>query len=229
MSDRGPTPTDSPPPETASSQAPDGDLSRAVGRGLVWGVLLAALVVVALIALRGDRRSAPPPVLGTPLTEVVPGLELTNRDGRTVHLGDLAGRPWVADLIFTRCALACPRMSARMAQLDRELPEEIPLVSVSVDPSHDTPERLAEYAAKHDAGERWLFLTGDEETIRTLALDGLKLGVGRDEQATEPGLAITHSDRFVLLDGRARPRGYYDPFESPPGGLEKLRRDLEAL
>lgn len=196
----------------------------AVRRGLIWGVLIAALVVVGLLALRGvGQRREPPPVLGT-----LPAFSLVDQARRPVGLGELAGKPWVADLVFTRCVLVCPRMTAAMARLDRRLPEdEVGLVSISVDPAHDTPEVLAAFAAKHEASERWRFLTGDPAAVRSLAVQGFKLGVADNPAETDPGMAITHSDRFVLVDSEGRVRGYYDAFD--PASMERLDRDLAAL
>lgn len=197
--------------------------SGAVRRGLLWGVLVAALGVVGILAVRGWKRVEPPPVLGR-VTE----FGLVDQEGRAVGLGELAGRPWIADLVFTRCALSCPRMTAAMARLDRRLPRDgVRLVSVSVDPGHDTPEALAEYAARFGASERWRFLTGDPEVVRALARDGFKLGVDEDPDEPDPGLAIAHSDRFVLVDAAGRVRGYYDPFD--PASIGRLDRDLAAL
>jgi protein SCO1/2 len=145
-----------------------------VRRGLIWGVLLAALGIVGVAALRGWRgRPEPPPILGE-----LPAFALVDHQGRAVGREELAGTPWIADLVFTRCALACPRMTAAMARLDRRLPREgVRLVSVSIDPAHDTPEVLAAYAARHGASARWRFLTGDPAAVRALARDGFKLGV----------------------------------------------------
>lgn len=196
----------------------------AVRRGSIWGVLVAALVVVALLAIRGaGGRGEPPPVLGR-----IPAFSLMDQGGRPLGSAELAGGPWVADLVFTRCALVCPRMTAAMARLDRRLPRDgVRLVSVSVDPVHDTPEVLADYAAKHGASERWSFLTGEPEAVRALALEGFKLGVAEIAGEADPGLAITHSDRFVLVDSESRVRGYYDPFD--PASIARLERDLAAL
>lgn len=195
-----------------------------VRRGLLWGVLLAALVVVALVAVRGWRGAAEPP----PILSELPGFELVDHQGRAVGRDELLGTPWVADLVFTRCALACPRMTAAMARLDRRLPARgVRLVSVSVDPVHDTPEILAAYAARHGASERWRFLTGEPEAIRALAREGFKLGVDAIDGEADPGLAILHGDRFVLVDSRGRVRGYYDPFD--PEAVGRLERDAGAL
>ena len=195
-------------------------------RGLIWGFLVAVLLVVAGAAVRQMlRRPEPPPVLGE-----VPDFALTNRDGRVVRRADLAGAPWIADFIFTRCGASCPMMSLRMAKLERELPRDLGVrfVSFSVDPEYDTPEVLERYAKKFQAPERWLFLTGEREDIRRLSIEGFKLGLDMDPP---PGVTgpepILHSTRFVLVDGEGRIRGYYEAFDE--ASTEKLRRDLLRL
>jgi protein SCO1 len=195
-----------------------------VRRGILWGLLIAALVGVVAAALVRFRRPEPPPVLGS-----VPEFTLVNRDGRTVRRADLAGSPWIADFIFTRCPASCPMMTSRMARLDRELPGnlDVRLVSISVDPEHDTPEILQRYAASFKAPARWLFLTGDGEQIYRLSKEGFKLGVDaapKDAKTAEP---ILHSTRFVLVDGEGRIRGYYDAFDKE--SMKALMRDLEAI
>jgi len=192
-------------------------------RAVLWGLLVAALVAVAGAALwQIVSRPVPPPVLGE-----VPDFALTNRDGRTVHRADLAGEPWVADFIFTRCAASCPMMSMRLARLNRELPADlrVRLVSFSVDPDYDSPEVLERYAQSFKAPARWLFLTGPRETVYRLTKEGFKLAVdAAGGSADEP---ILHSTRFVLVDGQGRIRSYYEAFDEP--SMKKLRRDLEAL
>ncbi|MFL6198378.1 MAG: SCO family protein [Thermoanaerobaculia bacterium] len=194
-------------------------------RGLLWGFLVAALLVVAAATLvQRLKKPEPLPVLGR-----LPGFSLVNRDGRTIGLQDLAGTPWVADFIFTRCPASCPMMSARMARLNRSLPPELKvrLVSVSVDPAYDTPEVLERYARKLDAPARWLFLTGGREAVRRLSVEGFKLGL---DMEPGPGIGpepILHSTRFVLVDGEGRIRGYYEAFDE--ASTEKLRKDLLRL
>lgn len=194
-------------------------------RILLWGVLVAVLVAVAAWALR-SRLSAPDlPILG----QVNP-FSLTDHRGRTITLDDLAGSPWITDFIFTRCGLSCPLMSTRMAELDDErVPPRVRLVSISVDPQHDTPEVLAEYAAGFGASERWSFLTGPEDEILELALEGFHLAVVPDppEGMASPEEPIVHSTRFVLVDGRGQIRGYYDGMTRE--GIEALERDLAVL
>jgi len=195
-------------------------------------VLVAALLfIVALFARHSlvGPRSPAPPVLGE-----VPPFSLTNRDGRTVTRETLAGSPWIADFVFTRCAASCPLMTDRMAKLAKELdlgepgPNGRPrlrFVSFTVDPDHDTPAVLAAYAARYQAPPAWLFLTGPQAILHHLSRKGFKLAVepaGGPEK--EP---ILHSTRFVLVDARGRIRGYYDGFDKE--AMEKLERDLAAL
>ena len=96
-------------------------------------------------------------------------------------------------------------------------------------PTTTPPSDSTAYAAAHQATERWLFLTGDRDAIHRLARDGFKLAVDvvPASEAPSPGEAIIHSDRFVLVDGDGRIRGYFDPFDA--GELEKLERAVSEL
>ena len=195
-----------------------------VRRGLIWGLLVAGLLVVAAAALVQRMRQSDLPDLGE-----VPAFSLENRDGRTIRLDDLRGTPWVADFIFTRCPASCPMLSARVARLDRELPPDlgVQFVSISVDPAYDTPEVLQRHAQKLGASDRWLFLTGNREEIRRLSIEGFKLGLDLDPAPGSSSEPILHSTRFVLIDGRGTIRGYYEAFDE--ASMERLRRDLESL
>jgi len=130
-----------------------------------------------------------------------------------VTLEDLRGAPWVADFIFTRCRGPCPLMTRRMAELGEVLPGEVRRVSFTVDPEHDSPEVLAEYAERYEAPRSWLFLTGPRPRMWELAVEGFKLGVAFSGGAPNDHGLITHSTRFVLVDAEGRIRGYYDGFE----------------
>jgi protein SCO1/2 len=172
-------------------------------------------------------RAAPPPVLGA-----VPDFSLTERSGRTVRRADLAGQPWVADFIFTRCTGMCPALSTQMREVRRRAGEAglaARFVSLSVDPTHDTPAVLAEYARRFGAGDDWLFLTGPRDALYALIGAGFKLRVAERsaEAVAQGGELIAHSDRFVLVDGEGRIRGYYHGTDATMPDL--LLRDLAAL
>ena len=206
---------------------------RLFSRSLLWGLLIGVIAAVALLTWwtrSGLVRTPPPPVLSE-----VPDFRLTDQHGDTVTRADLLGSPWVADLIFTRCLLACPVMSGKMAILDRELPggeggaAPVHLVSISVDPEHDQPDVLTAYGAKFNASDRWLFLTGDRAEIAKLAGDGLRLGYDPNPPLVPlgPDDTIYHSTRFVLIDAEGQVRGYYEAMEGDD--LDQLQQDLAAL
>ncbi len=202
-------------------------------RWSLWGLLGLVLLATAVGSWMLGEESAPllanepPPVLGE-----VPDFELVNRDGARIRLSDLVGRPWVADFIFTRCAFSCPRMTAQMMRLSGSLPEDsnVALVSITVDPEYDSPEVLDAYAAGLGIEQPdWFFLTGDREVVDSLTVEGFKLPIVRDppEELADPREPILHSDRFVLVDGDGRIRGYYRPNEE--GERDRLLGDILAL
>lgn len=190
---------------------------------LAW-TLLAAATAVALALLARERLREPPPVVAT-----LPHFELTERDGATVTLRELAGRPWVADFVFTRCRVVCPHLTGKMAELRRRLPagSRVASVSISVDPEHDTPEVLRAYAERQGiSGRDWLFLTGGRDAVRGLVRDGFLLAV--EDAPENVAMPILHSSRFALVDGAGRIRGYYSPLEQD-SELDRLLADAAAL
>src|SRR5262249_41634180 len=143
-----------------------------------------------------------------------------------VTLHDLAGRVWVADFIFTSCGGTCPLMTAKMRKLQDVLPPAIRLVSITVDPARDPPEILAAYAGEHGAAvERWLFLTGDKQSLYDLCVKGFKLPL--DESRGTAAEPIAHSTRFVLVDKQGEIRGYYNGTEEED--LMRLAADAQRL
>lgn len=82
----------------------------------------------------------------------------------------------VVDFVFTTCTTVCPALSAIFARIQERLGDRlghgVRLVSVSLDPAHDTPPRLKEYAARHHAGPHWAWLTGPQADVERV-LKGL--------------------------------------------------------
>jgi protein SCO1/2 len=199
-------------------------------RTVLWGFLIAVILAVVVTAVmapkwRGAETHEPPPELGA-----APDFRLINRDGREVDNRELAGTPWVADFIFTRCALSCPRMTERMLRLEEMEPGGVRRVSFSVDPEYDTPPVLQLYADSWGITDpEWLFLTGERDSIRQLVTEGFKLGLDDEPPpgAASPDEPILHSTRLVLVDGVGVIRGYYDAFR--PEELNRLARDYRTL
>jgi len=156
----------------------------------------------------------------------LPDFSLTDQTDTQVTLADRKGRVWIADFIFTHCAGTCPVMTDQMRELHDTLPPEIRMVSITVDPDRDTPKALAAYAAEHGATrERWLFLTGDKQSLYDLCVKGFKLPI--DETGGTPAEPIAHSTRFVLVDQQGEIRGYYSGTEEED--LKRLSEDAKSL
>src|SRR5207237_10551700 len=104
----------------------------------------------------------------------------TEKSGRPVTHEDLKGKVWVVACFFTCCTESCPALSGSMARLQSDLANEpeVRLVSLTVDPSTDTPAKLTDYAANYGAlPERWLFLTGPQVDVNAFVAGRLHLGV----------------------------------------------------
>lgn len=170
---------------------------------------------------------APPPVLGT-----LPEFSLVDAQGEPFGSEDLRGSVWVANFFFTRCTTVCPAVMASVARLSERYREDgvegIRLVSISVDPDHDTPERLREKAPALGADlRRWVLLTGPADAIRSLSQKGFELAAGEPETTPEGIMDVVHSGKLVLVDGSGNVRGYYG---SDPEGLDEVfHRSLRVL
>jgi len=105
----------------------------------------------------------------------LPAFTLRDQAGRKVPVSELDGGsgPLAVNFIFATCTTICPVMSATFSQLLHELGPEaghIRLVSITIDPEHDTPTVLAALAKRFDAPANWTFLTGNpgevEQVVR---------------------------------------------------------------
>lgn len=161
-------------------------------------------IAVLSIAMAGCRHQSDLPRLFP-----VPDATLTRENGAPVHLRAMKGYVTVYDFIFTNCAGTCPLMSATMRKLTKRIADDAPVrfVSISVDPQRDTPAQLATYARRVRNDDRWIFATGDRDTVVRLSVDGFKLAAGGTPQAgAEP---LLHSSKFAVADKDGMIRGYY--------------------
>jgi|HubBroStandDraft_1064217.scaffolds.fasta_scaffold00214_12 protein SCO1/2 len=154
-----------------------------------------------LLAAVGHMDSATAELaLGAP----VPDFTLTDQAGRNVSLSQLAGKVLVSSFIYTSCPLPnyCFRLSNNLGRLQKRFADrmgsDLVLLSVTIDPVHDTPEVLAKYAAtwKADANS-WHFLTGPKPDVQTVCR---RFGVNfwPDEGA------LTHSLHTIVIDRQGK-------------------------
>ena len=164
----------------------------------------------------GEMRAAgeAPHVTGAPLTALAG--RFTDAAGHTRALAELKGTPFVASLIYTRCTTVCPRVVAELQRLERDaaggaLPR---FVLFSLDPAHDTPERLRAFAATHLLDStRWTLLVPERALLPPLAS---ALGV-----AWRPGPdgGIQHSAIIATVDRTGQVRDRRVGFASDPTQL----------
>jgi protein SCO1/2 len=135
-----------------------------------------------------------------------PDVTLTDAGGAEVRLSSALGHegPVMLQFIFTTCPTICPVMSASFAAAQDKLGADlhkVRMISISIDPEHDTPERLSEYARKFKAGQQWLFLTGrtDEVVAVQKAFDAYRGNKMRHEPLTF--LRAAPGRPWVRLDG----------------------------
>ncbi len=107
--------------------------------------------------------------------------------------------------------------------------QNVYLISITGDPEFDNTNILQEYARNFGARDRWLFLTGDKETIYNLSINTFQLGLKKStqEELKEGADIIMHSTKFVLVDENGIIKGYYDSKEEE--SIKKLYDDLYKL
>jgi len=154
----------------------------------------------------------------------LPDVSLIDQHGAAVSLGSLKGKLVLIDFIYTSCASTCPMLTAKMAaiahQLGPALGADVTIVSISLDPEHDTPAELAKYAKSHDAdGPGWIFLTGPPAKIdQVLALFNLR-------RTRESNGSITHSiEAFLLAPDGHQIRQYSALDVSPDAVVDDVDR-----
>ncbi len=179
--------------------------------GLLGSGLLLSLVLIAL-KLSPSRAVKPEPL---PVYGQVQDFALTNQAGRAFGLDALRGHIWLADIIFTRCAGPCPRMTAEMSRIQRTLAasDDVRFVSLTADPEFDQPSILKRYGERFSADfGRWDFLTGPREVIYRLATKDLLLVVAevKPGERESPADLFLHSTKFILVDGTGRLRGVFE-------------------
>lgn len=138
---------------------------------------IVVLLVVSLLWARlpasaqHEGHMAPDPTSGYERSQEhydPPDVTLVNQDGERVRLKEFLSqeKPVMLEFIFATCTTICPIMSAGFAKVQNTLANnEVQLVSVTIDPEHDTPEVLRKYSDRYQAQAGWDFLTGDKGDI----------------------------------------------------------------
>lgn len=201
------------------SSVPPDDLRRPawlefIRRHIYVLAFVAGALTLTCLRLSGRMRHVPDP---PPVQFRLPAdYSLVDQCEQPFTPETLRGKVWVAGFVFTTCPSSCPAVTRAMSELHDRFERysvDVEMVTFTVDPAHDTPQVLREYAEPLgvECGGDWRFVTGDPAAVISLVSDGFKLGVG-DRQADPSGAAydIAHSTRLALVDASGGVRGTYE-------------------
>jgi len=166
-----------------------------------------------------------------------PKFELTNQDNVKVSNSTYKGKVYVLEFFFTTCPSICPKMNLSMLEIEKTFfgNPNFGIVSITIDPNHDTPEVLKDHAKLLGVkSSNWNFLTGDKATIMDLSNKGFNLYAG--ENAKVNG-GFEHSGLFALIDKDGNIRCRKDEFGNPilyydgldKKGVRDIQEDIKIL
>ena len=137
--------------------------------------------------------------------------KLTDQTDQPFGTADLGGQVWVASFFFAGCPGTCRQLNFALADVAKNVPEDVRLVSITCDPDNDTPEQLTRYAELFSANPaRWKFLTGPMPQLERISRDNFQVGLEKQ----------THSERAFVVDRHGHVRGRFSILQ--PEGVEKL-------
>ncbi|MFC4320597.1 SCO family protein [Litchfieldia salsa] len=164
-----------------------------------------------------------------PMNINVGKLEAVNQNKEPFNTDQLEDKVWLASFIFTNCDTVCSPMTATMARLQTKLQseglEDVQIVSFSIDPEHDTPEVLLDFANSMDADfTNWQFITGyNQEEIESFANTSFLSPAAQLEGSNQ----FVHSTSIYLVNQRGTVLNQYDAVADTP--FEEIISDIRKL
>lgn len=166
-----------------------------------------------------------------------PKFDLTDQNNKKITNADYAGKVYVLEFFFTTCPTICPKMNMNMIDIQNKFfgNPNFGIVSITINPEHDTPKVLKEHAELLGVkSSNWHFLTGEKDYIFNIANKGYNLYAGENSKVNG---GFEHSGLFALIDknGNIRCRKdeygnpilYYDGIEV--AGVKAIQQDIEKL
>lgn len=188
-------------------------------------------LVFSLLLLNACADDKPLPVLGEEKTidgekvkHFIPDFEFVNQDSMTISNADLEGA-YVADFFFTSCPSICPKVTSEMLRIhDEFLNDPVQLVSYTMDPVRDTPEKLKDYAGRLEVeAPKWHFLTGDKKKLHDISTDYFNIVIEDDEA---PG-GFNHTGKIILVDKNRHIRSFCEGTDSED--VTRFMKDIRKL
>lgn len=205
-------------------------------RWKILGPLLVILfpVIFWIILTRGHNNFRHLPMVG-PYTvsasgdtvyHSIPPFEFSNQLGQTISTKDLEGKIFVANFFFATCKTICPKMNEQVQRVQEAMKnaKDFRILSFTVDPDNDSVEALAAYAKTMKADNtKWWFLTGQKDSIYSLARNGFLVPAALGSTASD----FFHSQDLILVDKNKKMRGIYDGTE--PADVDTLIDEIKVL
>ncbi len=206
-------------------------------RFLIVAIILALLLLVIGIMLTQYRHQSAARVQASPFTATIfsdprpfPHFTLTDDQKRVFTNANFMGYWTLMFFGFTDCRSICPTTLAELARVSQILPErsaqaKVQVVFVTVDPEHDTPERLRSYLNSFDS--RFIGVTGEATSLERLRRQVGILVLARDPESSSmyPGDTIDHGGTILLIN----PKGEYAGVFSMPHEANAIIQDLITL
>lgn len=191
------------------------------------------LLLVVFILAGCKEKTEELPYLGN--TDMVDGKQVYHTVGMINHYNqdsvlmtnqDFKDVIYIADFFFTSCPSICPKVMKEMLKIYEAVKDNpnVKLVSFTIDPERDTPQRLKLYSDNLGIDHnKWYFLTGDKDATFALADTYF---VTAYEDADSPG-GFDHSGKIILVDKSGHVRSYSEGTE--PQSTPKLIEDIKKL
>ncbi len=134
-----------------------------------------------------------------------------NQNEKTITNKEIEGKIHIANFMFTSCTSICPDMTGNMKLIEKAFSNDprVVILSYSVTPWIDTPDKLADYVEFNDIKtNNWHFLTGSKNEIYSLARESYfaEETMGFSKDSTD----FLHTEYFILVDRDKRIRGIYN-------------------
>lgn len=166
-----------------------------------------------------------------------PQFELINQNKEKINNDTYEGKVYVLEFFFTSCPTICPKMNKSMLEIENKFfgNPNFGIVSITIDPGHDTPEVLKSHAELLGVrSSNWNFLTGDRAVIFDLANKGFNLYAGKNRKVSG---GFEHSGLFALIDKKGNIRCRKDDFGNPilyydgleKSGVKAIQQDINIL
>ena len=192
-------------------------------RLVAWLLVALAVVGIATLYLISRDRTQPPQTASGPVKASFGGpFTLVGANGRPFSSHALAGKPYAIYFGFTRCGDVCPTTLSRLVKLRRAAADDqaLRIVFVTIDPAHDGPGEVGQYAAMFNAPI--IGLTGSQRQI-----DQVKKQYGIYAEPSPhpmPGKEMEHSAIVLLFNRGGQFVGTIQPDEPDGDALAKLRK-----